>query len=111
MKRLLHSARSATDFVEQRRALGSRGQGARRSVGAAQLADDAGRRDYAPAAANVLSDVAEQHPRLAWDFLVANRAAVEALLDPLPRLEYPTTIADNSSDPAVADALVQYASN
>ncbi|QGZ94579.1 M1 family metallopeptidase [Terricaulis silvestris] len=108
---LVQQARSTTDFVEQRRLWDRVAKAqdealARRSLQMV-LGDDI-TRQLRP---TVLSDVAEVHPRLAWDFLVANRAAVEAFLDPLSRLEYPTTIADNSSDPAVADALIQYASN
>jgi hypothetical protein len=48
---------------------------------------------------------------MAWDFIVAHRAAVEAMLDPLQRLEYAGEIATASSDPAIADALVDYARN
>ena len=48
---------------------------------------------------------------MAWDFLVANRTAIEALLDPLQRLEFPTEIAAASSDPAMAAELETYARN
>jgi aminopeptidase N len=108
---LVAQARSTTDFVEQRRLWDRVAKAhdealARRSL--QMVLGDEIPRQLRP---TVLSDVSEQHPRLAWDFLVANRAAVEAFLDPLSRLEYPTTIAENSSDPAVADELIQYASN
>ena len=33
---------------------------------------------------------------------------VESMLDPLQRLEYATGIAAQSSDPAIADALIEY---
>jgi len=57
----------------------------------------------------VISTVAGSHPRMAWDFLVANRAAIEAMLDPLQRLEFPTNIAAISSDPAMVGELERYA--
>lgn len=57
----------------------------------------------------VIASVAGSHPRLAWDFLVANRDAIEALLDPLQQLQYPADIASASSDPAIATALEAYA--
>jgi hypothetical protein len=57
----------------------------------------------------VLQGVAAGHPRMGWDFLVANRAAIEQLFDPLQRLEYPTDIAALNSDPEVAPQLQTYA--
>src|SRR5690606_2342434 len=57
----------------------------------------------------VIAVVAGEHPRLAWDFLVQNRAAIEAMLDPLQRLEFPTNIASASSDPAMVAELEAYA--
>jgi hypothetical protein len=57
----------------------------------------------------VLQNVANAHPRLGWDFLRENRQAVEGLLDPLQRLEFPTNIAGASSDPAIAQELREYA--
>jgi aminopeptidase N len=57
----------------------------------------------------VLRSVAGEHPRMAWDFLVAHRQQMDGMLDPLQRLEFPTTIASQSSDPAVAQELREYA--
>jgi hypothetical protein len=57
----------------------------------------------------VLQAVAGAHPRVAWDFLVENRQAMEGLLDPLQRLEFPPNVAAQSSDPAVARELREYA--
>jgi aminopeptidase N len=48
---------------------------------------------------------------MAWDFLVANRAHFETMLDPLQQLEFPTQVAAASSDPAIATALETYAHN
>jgi aminopeptidase N len=106
---MLARARAASDFVEQRR-LYLRLAGARDPALAARalqlvLGEDVPRQ-LRP---QVLASVAGEHPRLGWDFLVANRAAIEALLDPLQRLEYPTGIASASSDPALAEALLAYA--
>lgn len=108
---LVQAARSTPDFVEQRRlwdrVTKARDEALARRTLQMVLGDEIPRQ-LRP---TVLRSVSEVHPRMAWDFLVANRAAVEEFLDPLSRLEYPTTIADNSSDPEVAAALVQYASN
>ena len=108
---LLQRARSTADFVEQRRLFNqvasARDEALARRTLQLVLGDEIPRQ-LRP---TVLSDVAGVHPRLAWDFLVANRAAIEAFLDPLSRLEYPTTVADNSSDPEVADELVRYAAD
>jgi aminopeptidase N len=108
---LLARARSATDFVEQRRAW--RRVAAARDEALAQrslqliLGEDIPRQ-LRP---SMLTWVSIAHPQMGWDFLVANRATMEGLLDPLSRLEYPLGIAGQSSDPAMADALVEYASN
>ena len=108
---LVQRARATTDFVEQRRLWNQVAQArdealARRTLQMV-LGDDIPRQ----LRTTVLSDVADVHTQMAWDFLVANRAAIETLLDPLSRLEYPTTVADASSDPAMADALIAYAQN
>lgn len=106
---LLASARSATDFVEQRRIwlqlAAARDETLARRTLAMTLGEDAPRQIRT----QIIRQVAGVHPRMAWDFLVANRSAVEALLDPLQRLEYPGQIADQSSDQAVADELIAYA--
>ncbi len=59
----------------------------------------------------VISVVGGNHQRMAWDFLVANRAAIEAMLDPLQRLEFPTNLAAASGDPAMVGELERYAQN
>ena len=104
----LARARAQTDFVEQRRswlllASNSNEDLARRTLALTQGEDIP--RQIRP---QVIQTVAGSHPRLAWDFLVANRAMVESMLDPLQRLEYATGIAAQSSDPAIADALIEY---
>jgi aminopeptidase N len=108
---LLAQARGAADFVEQRRmwlqvAAADDEALARRTLALA-LGNDIPRQ-IRP---QVIARVAAQHPRLAWDFLVENRAAIETMLDPLQRLEFPTGIAAISSDPAMADELERYAQN
>ena len=96
----LQRARGETDFVEQRRAwialASARDEALARRTLQLVLGEDIPRQ-LRP---TVLQTVAGAQPRLAWDFLVANRAAMEALLDPLSRLEYPTTIADQSARPS-----------
>jgi aminopeptidase N len=106
---LLAQARAASDFVEQRRlwrrlASADDEALARRTL-ALTLGDDMPRQ-LRP---QVVGVVANSHPALAWNFLVENRTAIEAMLDPLQRLDYPPQIAGQSSDPAIADALVEYA--
>jgi aminopeptidase N len=106
---LLSRARAAADFVEQRRlwnllARAEDPQLARRTL-QLTLGDEIPRQ----LRTQVLANVAGSHPRLAWDFLVANRAAFEALLDPLTRLEFPTGVASASSDPAMVAELEAYA--
>jgi aminopeptidase N len=110
-EQLLTEARAATDFVEQRRAwrrvAGAKDEALARRTLQLVLGEEIPRQ----LRTSVLTWVTGAHPQMGWDFLVANRAAVEALLDPLSRLEYPTGIAGQSSDPAMADALIEYASN
>lgn len=108
---MLARVRGTSDFVEQRRfwlLLASAGDEAlaRRTL-AMTLGEDIPRQIRT----QVIQTVAGSHPRLAWDFLVANRATIEGLLDPLQRLEYASSIAGQSSDPAIADALIEYGSN
>ncbi len=108
---LVTQARAAGDFVEQRRLW--------RLVASVQdpalaqrtltmtLGDDIPRQIRT----TVIADVSSNHPRLGWDFLVASRAAIETLLDPLTRLDFPTNIAANSSDPAMVAELDRYAAD
>lgn len=108
---LLAQARAATDFVEQRRqwlllASAEDDALARRTL-QMTLGDEIPRQIRT----QVIASVADAHPRMAWDFLVANRAAVEAYLDQLTRLEFPTNIAAISSDPAMVYELERYAAN
>lgn len=106
---LLAQARAATDFVEQRRAwlrvASARNPALAQRTLQLTLGEDIPRQIRT----QVISRVSGDNPRLAWDFLVANRTAIEALLDPLQRLEYPATVASVSADPAVATELETYA--
>jgi aminopeptidase N len=106
---LLAQAREAGDFVEQRRAwfrvASARDEALARRTLRMVLGDDIPRQIRT----QVLSIVAGGHNQLAWDFLVTNRAAIEALLDPLTRLEYPPGLASASSNPAMIAALEAYA--
>jgi aminopeptidase N len=106
---LLAMANSADDFVEQRRLLlrlsTAENEALARRTLEMTLRDDIPRQ----LRTQVIASVAASHPRLGWDFLVANRQSVEGLLDPLQRLEFPANIAAQSSDPAVATELEAYA--
>ncbi|MEZ6023895.1 MAG: M1 family metallopeptidase [Hyphomonadaceae bacterium] len=108
---LLERARTAPDFVEQRRVW--RLLASARNPALAQRTLQFTLTEEIPRQIRpqVLSNVASAHPQLGWDFLVAHRADFEAMLDPLQRLEYPPGIAQQSSDPAMAEALERYASN
>lgn len=106
---MLARARAARDFVEQRRAwLQLAGAGdpalARRTL-ELTLGEEVPRQIRT----QVIAVVTAEHPRLGWDFLVAHRSEIEALLDPLQRLEFPTQLASASSDPAMAAELEAYA--
>jgi len=108
---LIARARAATDFVEQRRlwlriANTNDAALARRTLDLA-LTDTIPRQIRS----QVIAGVANEHPRLAWDFVVARRAEIEPLLDPLQRLEYPADIASANVEPAIATELEAYAAN
>lgn len=108
---LLTQARSATDFVEQRRLwllVASVNDDALAQRALQLTLGDEIPRQIRP---QVISGVAAGHTRMAWDFLVANRAAIEAMLDPLQRLEFPTNIAAISGDPTMVGELERYAQN
>ncbi len=106
---LLAAARNATDFVEQRRAWRRVAAAKDEALAQRTLQLVLGEEIPRQLRTGTLVWVTGSHPQMGWDFLVANRPAIEALLDPLSRLEYPTGIAGQSSDPAMADALIEYA--
>jgi aminopeptidase N len=106
---LLTQIRQAPDFVEQRRLwlrLASAKDNSLAERTLQMVLTDQIPRQLRP---QVLRSVAGEHPRMAWDFLVAHRQQMDGMLDPLQRLEFPTTIASQSSDPAVAQELREYA--
>ena len=105
---MLARARATSDFVEQRRLwrfLASSGDEAlaRRTLDLT-LGDAIPRQIRT----QIVQIVAGSHPRLAWDFFMANRPALEGMLDPLQRLEYAASLAGQSSDPEIADAIIAY---
>jgi aminopeptidase N len=108
---LLAQARAAPDFVEKRRiwrlAAGVADPALARRMLDLSLGEDVPRQIRT----QLIRAVASEHPRMAWDFIRAHRADVEALLDPLQRLEFPAIIAGTNSDPAVADELEAYAAD
>jgi aminopeptidase N len=108
---LLTQLRAGGDFVEQRRLwlrLASAKDNSLAERTLQMILTDEIPRQLRP---QVLQAVAGAHPRMGWDFLRENRQAIEGLLDPLQRLEFPTTVATQSSDPAVARELREYASD
>ncbi len=106
---MLARTRAAGDFVEQRRLFlrlaGAKDPALARRTLQLTLGEDIPRQIRT----QVVASVAAEHPRMSWDFLVANRTAIEALLDPLQRLEYPGAIASAGADPLVAAELEHYA--
>ena len=60
------------------------------------------------ASAAIIAEVADEHPALAYDFVMANRAKVEALLDASARSEYIADIAAKAKDPAMIERVEQY---
>lgn len=59
--------------------------------------------------AAMIGSVAAMHPDLAVDFALANRAAVEALVDVASKSEFIPGLASRSSDPAMVGKLKAYA--
>ncbi|WP_135210834.1 M1 family metallopeptidase [Vitreimonas flagellata] len=108
---LLAQARAASDFVEQRRLWRQLASAQDATLARRTLQTTLGDEIPRQIRTQVIAVVAGSHPRLAWDFLVANRAAIENYLDPLQRLEFPAGIAGVSSDPAMVDELERYAAN
>ncbi len=108
---MLVQAMAATDFVEQRRLWRQLASVSNEALAARTLSLTLGEAMPRQLRPQVLGIVSNGHPRLAWDFLVANRAAIEAMLDPLSRLGFASSIASSNSDPAIAAALQDYARN
>ncbi|HEX8902121.1 M1 family metallopeptidase [Vitreimonas sp.] len=108
---LLGQARAASDFVEQRRLWRQLAAAYDETLARRTLQMTLGNDIPRQLRTQVIASVAAAHPRLTWDFLVANRTTVEGYLDPLQRLEFPAGIAGASSDPAMAEELERYAAN
>lgn len=106
---LLARARAATDFVEQRRLWLQLASAKDDTLARRTLQLTLGDAIPRQIRTQVLQSVAAGHPRMGWDFLVANRATFEQFLDPLQRLEFPTDIAALNSEPEVATQLQSYA--
>ncbi len=53
--------------------------------------------------------MASDHPRLVWDYYLANHKEIEADIDPLERLEYGPSIAAATGDPEIAAELEAFA--
>mgnify|MGYP002083872367 CR=1 FL=1 len=106
---LLARARAAQDFVEQRRLWRWLASVKDESRARRTLQMTLGEQIPRQLRTQVIANVAGEHPRMAWNFVRTNRAQVEALLDPLQRLEFPTGIAAASSDPAMVGELQAYA--
>jgi len=108
---LVTQAKAATDFVEQRRLWGVVGNVNDDAVAQQLLNMTLGNDIPRPLRVRVIRAVAANHPRMAWDFLVAHRAAIESLLEAGVRLEFPGGIASNSADPAMVAELDRYTAN
>jgi aminopeptidase N len=106
---LLARARAARDFVEQRRSWLRLAAVKDETLARRTLDMTLGEEIPRQLRPQVLASVAGAHPRLAWDFLVAHRGEIEALLDPLQRMEYAMGIASASADLAMVAELQAYA--
>jgi aminopeptidase N len=59
--------------------------------------------------AGMISSVSYLHPDMAFDFAVANQAAVNALVDPTSRTRFFPSLGSTSLDPAMIDKINAYA--
>ena len=57
----------------------------------------------------IISAVAGDHPDMAFDYALANRERVEALVDASSRSRYLSGLASGSADPAMVEKLNAYA--
>jgi aminopeptidase N len=57
----------------------------------------------------VIRNVADQHPALAFDFVLANEAAVYARIETSSRTRYVPGLVTSSTDTALADRMMAYA--
>lgn len=108
---LLAQARAASDFVEERRMWLLASSVADSELAQQMLALTLGEDIPRPLRTQVIATVSGEHPRMAWNFVRTNRTAIEALLDPLQRLEFPAGIAASNYEAAVADELEAYAAD
>jgi aminopeptidase N len=60
-------------------------------------------------APELISGVAGVYPEKAWDFIMAQRAKVEPLIEPTSRTTYYTSVAAGSNDPAMPARLTAFA--
>jgi len=102
-------AAGETNFVEQRRLYGYVAEARNRVFAQETLALLLTESVPRPLRPQVLSSVSINHPNLAWDFIVANRAVVDGWLDPLRRLDYAPGVAAQAHDAATAASLEAYA--
>ncbi|MBL8548831.1 MAG: M1 family metallopeptidase [Hyphomonadaceae bacterium] len=108
-ERLLTMARAATDFTEQRRLYFALAEAQDAGLADRTLVFALGDTVPRQLRPRVLAAVGIWHPRRAWDFLVAHRAEVDALLDPLQRQTFAPEVAQLAADPAVAAGIEAYA--
>jgi aminopeptidase N len=108
---LVAQARAANDFVEQRRLWLIVAQAHDEALARRTLDLTLGDAIPQPIRATVIGVVARDHNRLAWDFVVAHRAAIEAWLEPPIRVSFPVDIASESGDPAMVAELDRYGRN
>ncbi|MBU6371348.1 MAG: M1 family metallopeptidase [Alphaproteobacteria bacterium] len=59
--------------------------------------------------AQIIGAVASEHPGLAWSTFEANEAKITGMLDPLQRNVFIPNLVSSAYDPALADAMLAYA--
>jgi aminopeptidase N len=76
----------------------------------AQRALDIALTDEAPVPirAQMIDDVSGEHPALAFDWAVKNKAAVNAVVEESSKNEFIVGLASNSSDTALSDRVIKY---
>jgi len=105
-RQLARDERSSQVRVDLYRLLGSvEDEGLARRTLELALTDEVG----ATNASQIFGAVAGAHPDLAFDFAVANRERVEALVDASSRSRFFAQLAGGSADPAMIDKLNAYA--
>ena len=106
-ERLANLARSAASAVERQSYFGLLGDAKDKAL-AERALDYALTGEAGTSSAAIISSVAGEHPDLAFDFALANRARVDALVDASGRTGYLAGLGASSRDPAMIEKLERF---